>query len=395
MRYPRPAGLLYVEATPGRQLATLAGLEGLTRAVVVGVVPFVALAELGTKEAVSIAYVIGSALTLAVTLNLARLERVVQRRWILTGGVGGFVVAAYLFAFGPGWAIPIAIGLTAAEASIFSVCLSLYIMEYIGKGDLTGSESTRLLYLGAVWLVGPALGTWIWSVMGPVAPFVLSMMLAVVAITFHWYLRLEANPVLLHPNQAVLSPIRAIPRFFEQRNLRVAYAITCIRSIFWATLFVYGPLYVVEAGLPEWTAGVFLSSASGVLFLSPLVRRLADEHGVRWVVQRAFGLMGLSLVALTVIGEAHPIGVVFWLLGAVGGGTIDVLGNIPFMRLVKPRERGDMAGVFATWREVSFLVAPALAALVLAVGPFQVLYAVLAVIMGLGVVATTFLPRRL
>jgi len=395
VRYPRPAGLLLLDAAPGRQLATLAGLEGLTRAAIVGVVPLVALAQLGTKEAVSIAYAIGSALTLVVTLNLARLEHIVPRRWILTGGLVGFIAAATLFAFGPSWTIPVAIGLTSAEASIFSVCLSLYIMEYIGKRELTGSESTRLLYLGVVWLAGPALGTWIWAAAGSVAPFLFSTLLAVVVVSFHWYLRLEANPVLLYPNQPVMSPIRAIPRFFGQRNLRVAYAITCIRSIFWASLFVYGPLYVVEAGLPEWTAGVFLSSASGVLFLSPVVRRLADDHGVRWVVQRAFALMALSLVGLTVIGEARPIGVVFWLLGAVGGGTIDVLGNIPFMRLVKPRERGDMAGVFATWREVSFLIAPALAALVLAVGPFPVLYLVLAVIMGLGVVATTFLPRRL
>ncbi len=395
MRYPRPAGLLLLEATPGRQLATLAGIEGLTRAGIVGVVPLVALARLETKEAVSIAYVVGSALTLVVTLNLARLERIMPRRWILTGGLIGFVLAAILFAFGPGWAIPIAIGLTAAEASIFSVCLSLYIMEYIGKRELTGTESTRLLYLGVVWLIGPALGTWIWTDIGPLAPFILSMVLAVVAVAFHWYLRLGANPVLLHPNRPVMSPIRAIPRFFQQRNLRVAYAITCIRSIFWASLFVYGPLYVVEAGFPEWTAGAFLSSASAVLFLSPMVRRLADHHGVRWVVQHAFELMALSLLALAVVGEARPVGVVFWLLGAVGGGTIDVLGNIPFMRLVKPRERGDMAGVFATWREVSFLVAPALAVVVLAVGPFQVLYLVLAAIMGLGVVATTFLPRRL
>lgn len=376
-------------------MAILAGLEGLARASIVGVVPLIALSRLETKEAVSIAYAIGSALTLVVTLNLAPLERVMKRRWILTTGVGAFVVACCLFALGPGWTIPIAIGLTAAEASIFSVCLSLYIMEYIGKRDLTGSESTRLLYLGAVWLIGPATGTWIWSTAGMVAPFVVATVVAVFAISFHWYLRLEANPVLLHPNQPVMSPIRAIPRFFEQRNLRVAYAITCFRSIFWASLFVYGPLYVVEAGLPEWAAGVFLSSASGVLFLSPVVRRLADHHGVRWVIQYAFVLMGLSLIALTVIGEAKPIGVVFWMLGAVGGGTIDVLGNIPFMRLVKPRERGSMAGVFATWREVSFLVAPALAALVLAVGPFPVLYLILAVIMGLGVIATTFLPRRL
>ncbi|MEZ5341771.1 MAG: hypothetical protein R2706_10040 [Acidimicrobiales bacterium] len=34
-----------------------------------------------------------------------------------------------------------------------------------------------------------------------------------------------------------------------------------------------------------------------------------------------------------------PISLVFWLAAAVGGAAVDVLGNIPFMRMVKPRER--------------------------------------------------------
>ena len=252
MRYPRPAGLLTLETEPGRQLATMAGMEGLARSLIVGVVPLAALTALGSKSAVSMAYVAGSALTLLVTLNLARLEHTIPRRWILTAGISASVVAAALYAFGPPWTIAVAIGLTAAEASVFSVCLSLYIMEYIGKRDLTTSESKRLLYLGVVWLVGPTAGGWAWTNVGEIAPFLASMLLALLAIGFHWLLRLGANPVLLAPNDPTTSPIKAIPRFFRQRNLRVAYAITCIRSIFWASLFVYGPLYVVEAGLPTW-----------------------------------------------------------------------------------------------------------------------------------------------
>ena len=177
--------------------------------------------------------------------------------------------------------------------------------------------------------------------------------------------------------------------------MRVAYAITCLRSIFWATLFVFGPIYVVEAGLGEWVAGAFLSMAAAVLFIGPLVQRAADRYGVRALVIRAFLVMGASMVALFLIGDAHPVGIVFWMTGAVGGGVIDVLGNIPFMRLVKPRERGAMTAVFSTWREVSFLVSPALAAIVIALAPFHFLYLVLALLMGVGAAVTTLLPHRL
>ncbi len=373
----------------------MAGLEGFARALMVGTIPLVALEALGSKQAVSVVFMVGSGLTVFVTVNIGRLERTVPRRWVLTGGVVSLMTAAALFAWGPPWAMPIAVGLRSAEASIFSVCLSLYMMDFIGKAELTRAESRRSVWLAATWVSGPLIGTWLWASWWEDAPFVASMIAALALIAMHWRLRFLQNPVLRGPVEPAPSALRSIPRFFGQQNLRIAYAITCLRSIFWATLFVFGPIYVVEAGLGEWVAGAFLSVASGVLFIGPLVQRAADRVGVRALVNRAFGLMSASMLALFLIGDARPIGIVFWMTGAIGGGIIDVLGNIPFMRLVKPRERSAMTAVFSTWREVSFLVAPALAALVLAVAPFHVLYLVLAVLMGAGVAVTTMLPHRL
>jgi MFS family permease len=342
-----------------------------------------------------VAFFMGSVLTVFVTVNLGRFERLVPRRWVLTIGVVAVFCAAALFGFGPSWTLPLAIGLRSAHASVFSVCLSLYMMDFIGKSDLTRVESRRSVYLAGAWLVGPALGTWLWTDVGRPVPFLLSMTLAIALISYHWFLRLESNPVLLTATHPVPSPLVTIPRFFRQRNLRISYLITCTRAVYWAALFVYGPIYVVEAGLPSWMAGVFLSLASAVLFIGPGVRRAAERYGVRTMIILGFWMMGASLLALTALGDPEPLGLAFWLTGALGGGIIDVLGNIPFMRLVKPRERAAMVGVFSTWREVSFLVTPGLAALVLVVGPFWLLYLVLALLMMVGAGAASYLPRRL
>ena len=47
---------------------------------------------------------------------------------------------------------------------------------------------------------------------------------------------------------------------------------------------------------------------------------------------------------------------------------LDVLGNIPFMRLVRPRERPEMTSVLTVGRDLSFVLTPALAAIVLLFG---------------------------
>jgi MFS family permease len=395
VRHRQPLGLLNVTGDIGEPLARMAGLEGLTRAIMIGSVPLAALKALGSTLAVSVAFAIGSGATVLVTLNVARLERHVARRWILSGGIVSVFLAAGLFAFGPKWTIPLAIAMRSAHASVFSVCLSLYIMDFIGKRDMTRIEARRSVYLAGAWLIGPTLGTWMFGSLGTSAPFLASMVLSTLLMVYHWRLRFLRNPVLRGPIHPAPSPLEAIPRFFGQRYLRASYVITSIRSIFWSALFVYGPIYVVDAGLSPWVAGVFLSVASSVLFAGPLVRRWSDRNGVRQVMLAGFALPAVSLAALALLGDPRPIGLAFWLVGAVGAGALDVLANIPFMRLVKPRERPAMTTVFSTWRELSFFITPGIAAIVLLLGPLRMLYAVLAVLMVGGAVATLSLPRRL
>lgn len=90
--------------------------------------------------------------------------------------------------------------------------------------------------------------------------------------------------------------------------------------------------------------------------------------GLAWVIGPSVGVLLFS--------RGHtpePYGIVFWILGAVGGAVLDIVGNIPFMRMVKPRRRNAMTAVFSTWREVSALITPAIAAAALAIGSFPLL----------------------
>ena len=160
-------------------------------------------------------------------------------------------------------------------------------------------------------------------------------------------------------------------------------------------LFVYGPIYVIEAGLPIWIGGALLSFVSGLLLFSPLVRRLTEQFGTRQLIIALLILIGLSSIGLGLVGEAKPIGLLFWILGSVGAAGVDVLANIPFMRVVRPRQRSEMTMVFTTWREGSSLLTQALVYLTLLIAPFWVFFFVLAAIQFIAAISTSYLPRRL
>ncbi len=360
-----------------------------------GLIPLLALEALGSKEMVTRAYLAASILTLLITLNFAGLERLLQRRWVLTLGVGFSITAILILTFGEGWIMSAAIGLQSAAASLFSVCLSLYIMDYIGKKELIFTESKRLLYTGIAWMIGPALGLWLWEEVGHWAPFMLSACAISAMLAYFWYLRLGHSEVIQKAKRPSVNIFRIIPRYFAQSALRIAYCITLSRAIFWMTVFIYGPIYVVESGLSPWVAGIFLSLVSSLLIISPLIRRIASRHGTRPVIVSALWSTGIAMVFLFFLGEPKPIGLLFWIVASLGGAVVDVLGNIPFMRLVKPRERTEMTMIFSTWREGSQLLTPLLVSLVLLVAPFETFYLLLAAILIFAGSVATFLPRRL
>jgi MFS family permease len=395
MFHRRPVGLNTLATDAGGSIARMASIEGFSRALLIGIVPLVALDALGSKAAVAQTYLTGALFTLAITLNFNVLERLLKRRRVVLLS-GLFLIGATIALYaGSGLVFALGIGMRAAAASLFSVCLSLYIMDYIGKRELAHSESRRMLFNGAAWLIGPSLGLWLWSTPFKPAAYILSALSALAMMRYFWVLRFGENKIVRAAKSTTTNPLKIVPRYFQQANLRIAYLITITRSTFWITVFVYGPIYVVESGLPQWAAGLFLSTVSALLFLSLLVRKLAERFGTRSIILASLLLCAVSIIAVGLIGEPRPRGLVFWILATIGAAGLDVLGNIPFMRLVKPRERTEMTMVFSTWREMSELLNPLLVTLVLLFFPFEVFYFVVGGCLLIAAYFASHLPKRL
>jgi ACDE family multidrug resistance protein len=390
-----PLGFKVSVGDAGKPLAKLNALECFSRALLVGVIPLLTYEALGSKEAVTLVYLLASVLTLSVTLNFARLERLLRRRWVVTLGAGFSILAALIFWFGGGYELSLAIGLQKAAGSMFAICLSLYIMDYIGKKELIVTESRRIFYSGIAWVAGPTLGVWLWNETGHWVPFVLTMLSSSVALGYFWYLRIGNSEVISRAKTNSVNPLKLIPRYFAQPALRIAYLITLTRSIFWLALFIYGPIYVIEAGLPGWMAGALISLTSALMLFSALVRRMAYRYGTRRVIVIAQNICSCALVMLYFVGEPQPVGMIFWIAASVGAAGLDVVGNIPFMRLVRAHERTEMTMIFSTWREASNLLTPLLVSLVLLVAPIEVFYLLLALMLSLASFAVSYLPRRL
>jgi predicted MFS family arabinose efflux permease len=387
-------------ARPGiGAFALLFAIESFARATLVTVIPLQAYAALQSSRGVSLMFTCVGIAGLAGSLFIPFLIRLIPRRWVYTLGALGLVAAAGLFALdSPGGLLA---GLTVRVLAVacLNVTLNLYIMDTIRRGDLVRSEPFRLAVSGAAWTLCPSLGVYLYGAFGTIAADALSAAAAVLLLVAFWTIRLSDNPAIAaaRPAPPPPSPMRSIARFMAQPRLRLGWLIAFGRSSWWAQFFTFTPLYLVISGQSDLMGAVVVSLGNAMLFLTVLIGRFAERVGVRQVIIGAYFLSGASMIgaaALALVG--WPLAVAgLLLLAGVWVSGLDAVGNIPFLRAVRARERAEMATVFRTYIDLSELLPSAVFALLLSFFGLESVFAATGIVMlGIGLVAR-YLPRAL
>jgi MFS family permease len=331
--------------------------ESLLRALNVSVIPIQAYELLGSSQRVSIVATVVSFLVLITTLSLPLLLRGVRRRWVYTLGIVLIMVAALVFSANFVAGQVVATYLRNAGASMLNITLSLYIMDNISKTELTKSEPVRMSIATVSWVAGPALGTWLYSEYGALAPQIAVLIAGLILMAGFWSVRLRDPVELPSGTLAGFNPLSNVVRFFKQPRLRLAWSIAFGRSCFWSAMFIYGPLLMLEGGLSKATAGFMISASQLTLPLSIFYGQLARRYSVRFAVATCFLGMAVMCGIAGLYGKASPWAAVACLLAAsICASGLDGVGGIPFYRAVKPHERQRMTSVYRTFFECAELL---------------------------------------
>lgn len=394
MQLGRPVFLKRLGAPGAEAFAVLFALESFARALLATVLPIEALRHLGDAGGVSSVFFASSLCALSASLGIPWLVRKTARRWVYSAGFVGLAAAPALFVI-PGFEgfmggmIVRAIGTVAV-----TVCLSLYILDFIAKKDLSRSEPMRLFYSAAAWSTGPFLGVWLSEHVGGDTPYLVSAAVAMVALAYFWFLRITENPAVVQAAVPVPSPLAYVRRYFAQPRLRLAWVMTTGRNVWWVVFFIYVPVYAIESGLGPEVGGAVVSTGTSFLFLTPLSGRLVRREGLRRVF--AFGfLMAAIATTLVAIAWGHPwLGIGLIICAALGMSAIDAGGNMLFLYAVRRHERSEMTTVYSTYRDVADIVPPGMFSVLLRLFELPAVFVVGgAVTLVLSALATRIHPR--
>jgi MFS family permease len=350
-------------------------LESLVRSLNAGVLSVQAYELLGTSRNVSIIMTMSALAVLATTLMLPFVLRRTRRRWTYTLGIAISMSAALFLASHTVLGQAAGTYLRSAGASVMNVTLSLYILDHIHKSDYARVEPMRLSFSTLSWTVGPSLGLWLYTNYGPVVAQMAVLAAGVTLLSFFWIIRLADPAALPSGTLQPFNPLKNVGRFISQPRLRLAWSIACARSVYWSSLFIYGPIMLIESGLSKTESGYLISASQIILPLALVSGYVARRVGVRTVIATAFGVISVSSVAAGLFGANVPVvSIIFLLMAAVGATALDGVGAIPYMRAVKPRERREMTSVYRTFIEISDLLPGIIFAFVLTVLPTQTVF---------------------
>jgi ACDE family multidrug resistance protein len=164
-----------------------------------------------------------------------------------------------------------------------------------------------------------------------------------------------------------------------------------IRSCGWWVYIVYLPIFAVKSGLGDQLGGIALSISNGALFVTPLMFRFMQRHSVRVAVRTGFMVSGLLFVLAGILQGVPPAAVLCLMLGSFFLILLDVSAGLPFLLAVKPSERTEMSAIYSSYRDVSGILTPGAAWLVLLVAPVSGVF----VAGGMGLLAAWGLADKL
>ena len=356
--------------------AVLSGIESIARGILISVFPVAMYRIFADAQQVSQVYFAIGVLSLLVTLTIPWVSRRVPRRWMYSLAVATYIGAALLCAFADSALFAIGLGMFTFANVVVFVCLNAYIMDYVDRVKLGECQALQLFYSGAAWTIGPFLGIWLMTLWKP-APFILSAIASCLLLIVFWIYRLGDGKAIHRGGNLQANPFGYLFRFLHQPRLIAGWTFAVMKSCGWWVYILYLPIFAVENGHSEQLGGALLSLSNAFLFLTPLIIKTMRGR-VRMAIITGFFGSGCLFFLASVNPADSAFSIALLVLASMFLILLDVCAGLPFLMAVRPSQRTEMSAVYSTYRDVSSVITPGTASLVLMLAPLQAVFGVTA-----------------
>ncbi|MFA6089486.1 MAG: MFS transporter [Candidatus Woesearchaeota archaeon] len=255
---------------------------------------------------------------------------------------------------------------------LYDEAFELLLRKESKQSNIAQNEGFIFSVENVGWLVGPLLSGAIASIFNVSIVFVLaSVFLVISAITFKFYNLHEKHVEVKHVDNNIL---KNIVDFLKNKELVKGFIVGMGLFYWWAMMYIFVPLYMLEKNLPPYLIGIFLFAiVIPLIALEYQVGKLTDKSSFKMMFTVAL-LIVSSCAVLAFFSTNVYLTLLFLILASFGMAIIEPNIYSYFFKVVKTEKQ--QAKYFGTY-QISYVgnfIGKALAATVLLFLSFEYVF---------------------
>ncbi len=265
--------------------------------------------------------------------------------------------------------------LTTAVTIMFTtrmITRAIIIKDGSEKKTLSKNEGIVFSFNNVAWVLGPLIAAFILVEFGISHVFLFSAGLAFIGFLLFRMANVKSRDGKIDGNAMGI-----LFEYFKNRDRIIIYLLAMGVSFWWALIYLYIPLYMIEGGLGKGTIGIFLFLiAIPLVFLEYPFSKISGERGARNFFLIAYSMMAAISLFLFFVND------VFLVLGVLIFASIPMAMLEPtteayFFDILKRKNDGHkFYGPFSTSLQAGFILGKIVPATVILFLPFNYVFPV-------------------
>jgi len=256
-------------------------------------------------------------------------------------------------------------------SSLRVTAFGLLVRDKTNNKSVSKNEGFVYTLLNIAWLVGPLVAGYILRVYGFGSVFLIASLFVLISLLIFYFFKIKDNRKSKNIDHHLL---KIIFEFFSKKSRVFAYVLSGAVNLWWALIYIYIPVYIIESGYDGFLVGLFLSGIVVPLILFEYYfGELAGKKGFKKLFFIGFMFMAILVILCFFISNIY-IMLSLLITASIGVSMIESTTEAYFFDIIKVKERDKYYGVYNTAVDVGNLVGILPAALILVFFPFKSIF---------------------
>ncbi len=266
--------------------------------------------------------------------------------------------------------------LTTLKISSFGII----IRDKSRETELARNEGVIYTLMNVAWVIGPLLAGILSEFLGVSFVFIISMIFMILALISFKVSGVQDSNLRKKIDRNML---KNFVEFFRNKNRVLAYIIGGGVPFWWALIYLFIPMFIIEKGLPiEWVGYFLFAVAIPMILFTYIFSKLAGKIGFKKLFKIGFFILfasALSCFFVSGIPTIFGFNNIYIILGilvlaSVGMAMLESTVEAYFFDLMKEKEELHFYGPYNTNLEVGRLIAYSVPSLILIFLPFKYIF---------------------